>query len=61
MVPRLAGYAFLSASIAAYEQWLFCDEDEVDLSDLLDEAIQRVGSGLVEIPRRTRAVADLGP
>lgn len=49
MVPRLAGYAFLSASIAAYEHWLSSEED-VDLSDLLDEAIRRVGAGLGEVP-----------
>lgn len=48
MVPRLAGYAFLSASIAAYEHWLSSEED-VDLSDLLDEAIRRVGAGLGEV------------
>jgi mycofactocin system transcriptional regulator len=56
MVPRLAGYAFLSASIAAYEHWLSCDE-EVDLSDLLDEAIRRVGAGLDEVPYDTDAIA----
>ncbi|MFB9837527.1 mycofactocin system transcriptional regulator [Actinoallomurus acaciae] len=47
MLPRLAGHVFLAASIAAYEQWLFCGED-ADLSVLLDEAIRRVGGGLLE-------------
>lgn len=56
LIPRLAGYAFLSASIAAYEHWLSRDEGS-DLSELLDEAIRRVGSGLGEAPYQADAMA----
>ncbi len=45
MLPRLAGYTVLSASIAAYEHWLAASPEE-DLSALLDAAIRQVGAGL---------------
>jgi mycofactocin system transcriptional regulator len=44
LLPRLSGYVFLGAAIAAYEHWL--ESDEADLSELLDETIREVGAGL---------------
>ncbi len=45
MFPRLAGYALLSAAMAAYEHWL-SEGPESDLSVLLDGAIRQVEAGL---------------
>ncbi|CAM5578696.1 mycofactocin system transcriptional regulator [Streptomyces hirsutus] len=46
MVPRMFGYAFLAAAIAAYEHWLA--EGKVELGDLLDAAIRQLERGLGE-------------
>jgi hypothetical protein len=45
MLPRLAGHALLAAAVSAYEHWL-AGEDDVGLSELLEETIRRVAAGL---------------
>ncbi|MGW1547242.1 mycofactocin system transcriptional regulator [Streptomyces sp. NPDC002346] len=44
VIPRLVGYAVLSASIAAYEHWLATEG--ADLGFLLDLTIRKVADGL---------------
>lgn len=43
LVPQAIAYAFLSVSIAAYEQWL--KDDDTELADQLDRALDLLVSG----------------
>ncbi|GAB2840056.1 mycofactocin system transcriptional regulator [Actinocorallia aurea] len=45
MLPLLAGYAVLAASISAYEYWLSVDAAE-DLTALLDASLRRIAEGI---------------
>jgi hypothetical protein len=56
MVPRLAGHVTLAAAVSAYEQWLAGD-GETALSDLLDEAIRHVATGLTAVLDGTAVTA----
>jgi mycofactocin system transcriptional regulator len=56
MAPQLAGNVVLAAALTAYQVWLSGEEGERPaLSDLLDEAIRKVGAGLSAVLDDTEA------